>query len=232
MVSLEEMRLILIRHAQPAWIERGRMVGNPALTELGGRQARQLAGRSWPDIDELWVSELRRARETAAPLADALGLTPVVRPWMNEIGDPVEWDGMSEKQVDARISEFYRLPSLDKLWRGVRRGEPYRSFQQRVTAGLLGTLGDYGTEMIEPDQPRLWKVRERKSVVLVAHSGTNGVIHETLLGCAPTPVAWQKFRSLHTAVSLLETYPLANAVMFSLKSFGDVTHLSPEQVTA
>ena len=66
MVSLEEMRLILIRHAQPAWIERGRMVGNPVLTELGGRQARQLAGRSWPDIDELWVSELRRARETAA----------------------------------------------------------------------------------------------------------------------------------------------------------------------
>ena len=231
MVSLEEMRLILIRHAQPAWIERGRMVGNPVLTELGGRQARQLAGRSWPDIDELWVSELRRARETAAPLADALGLTPVVRPWMNEIGDPVEWDGMPEKQVDARISEFHRLPSLDKLWGGVRRGEPYRSFQQRVTAGLLGTLGDCGTEMIEPDQPRLWKVRERKSVVLVAHSGTNAVIHETLLGCGATPIAWYKFRSVHTAVSVLETYPLADAAMFSLKSFGDVTHLLLEQVT-
>ncbi len=225
------MRLILVRHAQPAWIQRGRMVGNPVLTELGRRQALQLAERRWPEVDELWVSELKRAQETADPLAEALGLTPQVRPWMNEIGDPVEWDGMLEKQVEAQIAEFHRLPSLEKLWRGMRRGESYRRFQARITTGLLQTLGDYGTEMFAPDQPGLWKVGERKSIVLVAHGGTNAVIYEMLLGCGATPIAWHKFRSLHTAVSVIETYPLANAAMFSLKSFGDVTHLAPEQVT-
>lgn len=208
------------------------MVGNPPLTELGRRQALQLAARSWGRVDELWVSELRRARETAAPLAEALGLKPRVLGWMNEIGDPAEWDGMLESQVDDRIAEFQSLPTVDKLWRGVRRGEPYSSFQRRVEDGLLGTLGRYGAQMMEPSQPRLWKVGSRKSIVLVAHGGTNGVIYETLLGCGATPVVWHKFRSLHTAVSVLETSPLADSWMFSLKSFGDVTHLSPEQVTA
>lgn len=207
------------------------MVGNPGLTELGQRQTRQLAARSWLGVDELWVSELRRARETAAPLAEALGLEPRVFGWMNEIGDPAEWDGMSRDEVDARISEFYDQPTIDRLWRGVRRGEPYGSFQKRVTDGLVATLGRYGTEMTEPSQPRLWKVGRRKSIVLVAHGGTNGVIYEKLLGCEPTPIAWHKFRSLHTAVSVLDTYRLADSWMFSLKSFGDVTHLSPEQVT-
>lgn len=207
------------------------MVGNPALTELGRHQSRQLAARSWSGVDELWVSELRRARETAAPLAEALGLAPQVFGWMNEIGDPVEWDGMSQSQVNARIAEFYDQPTIDGLWGGVRRGESYRSFQERVTDGLVATLGRYGTEMMGPSQPRLWKVGSRKSIVLVAHGGTNGVIYENLLGCVATPIAWHKFRSLHTAVSVLDTYRLADFWMFSLKSFGDVTHLSPGHVT-
>ena len=207
------------------------MVGNPALTDLGRRQSARLAARSWSGIDELWVSELRRARETAAPLAEALGLEPRVFRWMNEIGDPVEWDGMSQSQVDARIAEFYNEPTIDRLWRGVRRGESYGSFQKRITDGLVSTLGRYGTEMVEPSQPRLWKVGSRRSIVMVAHGGTNGVIYENLLGCGTTPIAWHKFRSLHTAVSVLQTYPLADSWMFSLRRFGDVTHLSPEQVT-
>jgi len=207
------------------------MVGDPTLTDLGRRQARRLAERSWQGVDELWVSELRRARETAAPLAEKLGLTPRVRPWMNEIGDPVEWDGMPIRQVDARISKLERAPSLERLWTGVRRGEPYYSFRERIVSGLLRSLRDYGVQMLEPDQPRLWRPGQRKSIVMVAHGGTNAVIYETLLGCGPTPIAWHRFRSLHTAVSVLDTYPLAHAAMFALHKFGDVTHLAPEQVT-
>lgn len=225
------MKLTLIRHAEPAWTQEGRLVGNPALTELGRRQARQLAERPWTGVDELWVSELRRARETADPLAERLGLRPRVCPWMNEIGDPVEWDGMSIDLVKARISRLEESPSLERLWRGVRRGEPYHSFRERISAGLLRSLGEYGVRMLEPDQPRLWRPGRQKSIVLVAHGGTNAVIHETLLGCGPTPIAWHKFRSLHTAVSVLSAYPLARAVMFALERFGDVTHLLPDQIT-
>ena len=225
------MKLTLIRHAEPAWTQGGRMVGNPPLSELGGCQAQQLAERSWSGVDELWVSELKRARETAAPLAEKLGLTPQVHPWMNEIGDPVEWDGMPIRQVEARLSKLEGVPSLERLWRGVRRGEAYHSFRERIADGLLRSLEGFGATMLQPDQPRLWKPAERKSIVLVAHGGTNAVIYETLLGCGATPIAWHKFRSLHTAVSVLRTHPLAHAVVFALERFGDVTHLSPEQVT-
>lgn len=225
------MKLTLIRHAEPAWTHRGRMVGNPTLTELGRLQSQLLAARAWHGIDELWVSELRRARETVAPLAEKLGLTPQVHPWMNEIGDPVEWDGMPIRQVEARISTLEGAPSLERLWRGVRRGEPYFSFRERIEHGLIRSLEEFGVKKLETDQPRLWQAGQRKSIVLVAHGGTNAVICETLLGCGPTPIAWRKFRSLHTGVSLLQTYPIAHALMFALETFGDVTHLSPEQVT-
>lgn len=226
------MKFTLIRHAQPAWNRQGRLVGNPTLTELGRRQARQLAQRTWDKVDEVWVSELRRARETAAPLAEQLQLEPGVQPWMNEIGDPVEWDGLPIDLVDARISRLEGSASLQELWRGVRRGEPYHSFRTRVVAGLLGSLRDYGMSIVEPDEPRLWRPGQRKHIILVAHGGTNAVIHETLLGCGPAPIAWHKFRSLHTAVSVLGVYPMAHAATFALEKFGDVTHLAPEQVTA
>ena len=225
------MKLTLIRHAQPAWTYQGRMVGNPTLTNLGKRQAHQLAGRDWGKIDEVWVSELRRARETAAPVAEKLGLIPRVRPWMNEIGDPVEWDGMPIRQVEARISTLEGAPSLKRLWRGVRRGESYLSFRERITGGLAHSLGEFGIERLEPDHPRLWRAGQPKSIMLVAHGGTNAVIYETLLGCGATPIAWRKFRSLHTGVSVLQTYAMAHAVMFALEAFGDVTHLSSGQVT-
>lgn len=226
------MKLTLIRHAQPAWTRQGKMVGNPGLTELGEEQAQLLAGRSWGRVDEVWVSELRRARETADPLATRLSLEPGVHRWMNEIGDPAEWDGMPIDLVKARISKLEGSKSVEKLWRGVRRGERYDVFRERVTAGLLRSLGVYGLEMLEPDQPRLFRPGiDRKSLVLVAHGGTDAVILETLLGCSPTPIAWHKFRSLHTSVAVLSTVPLGHGMAFALEKFGDLTHLAPEQVS-
>ena len=72
-------RLLLVRHAAPAgtWGEDD----DPGLTELGHRQAAELVadpGERWPGA--LLSSPLRRARETAAPLARRLGATVRVEP--------------------------------------------------------------------------------------------------------------------------------------------------------
>ena len=71
------MELILVRHGsqQPA----GGGNADPALSETGRREARQVAdylARS--SVDAIYTSPLRRAVETAAPLASALALHPVV----------------------------------------------------------------------------------------------------------------------------------------------------------
>jgi probable phosphoglycerate mutase len=71
------MELVLVRHAQPVRVDEGEVDGaaDPGLSEHGTVQARRLA--DWlahETFDAVVTSPLRRARETAAPLADALGL--------------------------------------------------------------------------------------------------------------------------------------------------------------
>ena len=75
------MELLLIRHALPVRIDEGSIEGpaDPALSDLGRRQAQALT--EWLDeehLDALWCSPMRRARETAAPVAQRLGLEAIV----------------------------------------------------------------------------------------------------------------------------------------------------------
>lgn len=83
------MRLLLIRHGQtPANVDGvlDAAVPGPGLTALGQQQAEAL-----PDaladrgIERLFVSTLVRTQHTAAPLAAALGLEPVVLDGLREI---------------------------------------------------------------------------------------------------------------------------------------------------
>lgn len=64
------MDLILIRHAEPERIEVSAGPADPALHDRGRSQADRLA--RWladEPIDAVWSSPLRRARQTAAPMA-------------------------------------------------------------------------------------------------------------------------------------------------------------------
>ena len=71
------MELILVRHGSQEPARGGNT--DPPLSETGRREARQVAdylARS--SVDAIYTSPLRRAVETAAPLASALALRPVV----------------------------------------------------------------------------------------------------------------------------------------------------------
>ena len=63
-----------MRHGQPEWVRDGLNIVDPPLTELGHRQAAALAAAMTNEaLDEVLVSPLLRARETAAPVLEALG---------------------------------------------------------------------------------------------------------------------------------------------------------------
>ncbi|MCG7202543.1 histidine phosphatase family protein [Streptomyces arenae] len=83
------MRLLLIRHGQtPANVDYllDTAVPGPGLTALGERQAAALpAALADEDIEALYVSTLTRTRLTAAPLAAARGLEPIVRDGIREV---------------------------------------------------------------------------------------------------------------------------------------------------
>ena len=68
------MQIVLIRHGQPEWVRDGLNVVDPLLTELGHEQAARAAeALVGEEFDEIVVSPLRRARETAAPLLERQG---------------------------------------------------------------------------------------------------------------------------------------------------------------
>ncbi|MGE7386503.1 histidine phosphatase family protein [Streptomyces sp. NPDC004126] len=96
------MRLLLIRHGQtPANLDHVLDTAEPgsALTGEGLRQAAALPDAlAGEDIGALLASTLLRARQTAAPLARALGVEPLVRRELRELEAGV-WEG--RRDADA-----------------------------------------------------------------------------------------------------------------------------------
>lgn len=222
------MRLILVRHAQPAWAPDGLQDNDPPLTALGSAQAEKVAERRWGHVDEVWVSPLLRTRQTAEPIVKHLGIEPTIRPFLEEIRNPDEWHGSPVEKVE----EFFRtihLRSVEELWDGLPGGESFRHFHSRIALGITAALTEYG---VAPN-PRfpLWEVGAERTVVIVGHGGTNAVILSHLLGVDASPWEWDRFDSAHTSVATISLRQVAQAGAFGMTGFGDVSHLDPDMVT-
>ncbi|HEX3594135.1 MAG TPA: histidine phosphatase family protein, partial [Polyangiaceae bacterium] len=76
-------------------------------------------------------SPLRRARETAAPIAAALGLTPEIRDEVAEVFDPA-------LAVPARRDML--IPLLSGRWS--EQSPPLKKWRDRVLGALVGLGGD------------------------------------------------------------------------------------------
>ena len=101
------------------------------LSDDGKAQAKEVAARiaALPTVDAVYASPLERARETAAPIAEALGLRVTVDKGLLEC-DFGEWTG-------RRLKELSKLPE----WRTVQRyptgfrfpgGESFAEMQSRL----------------------------------------------------------------------------------------------------
>ncbi|MCP5179655.1 MAG: histidine phosphatase family protein [Pseudomonadales bacterium] len=102
-------QLLLIRHGLIAANREGRWHGSTdsSLTWQGRRQAKRAAAqvqRHPPAPTALYVSPLRRCRSTAAPIADAFGLEPIIH------DDLREWDiGEWENQPFTVLAKEYNF---------------------------------------------------------------------------------------------------------------------------
>lgn len=107
------MELILVRHGRVADGEKrfdssGRF--DQPLSELGLEQAEAVAERlSTEEISAIYASELCRTRQTAEPLANALGLEIVVHSGLNEVFLG-EYEGRSfSKMLQERDATYMRF---------------------------------------------------------------------------------------------------------------------------
>ena len=227
------MDLLLIRHGQPDWAPEQIARNDPHLTDLGREQAQRVGHRmsSLERVDELWVSSMNRAMETADKIEGELRPDREVHDWLREIANPPQWEGSPVEDIDAWFEQANLRP-MDEMWEeGLGRGgESFGAFHERGIAGLVETMDANG---IHPMEGRhLWTVdNPDQRVVIVAHAGTNAVVLGHLLGLDPVPWEWERFQQPHTGVSRLKMMRIADGWAFSLRQLGNVAHLHPGMVT-
>jgi broad specificity phosphatase PhoE len=160
--------VLLLRHGQSEWNAQGRWQGqaDPALTDLGRRQAAQAGARLAADgtaFDGVVSSDLVRSLTTADIVAGALGLgAPQASPGLREF-DVGAWSGLTRVEIEQR------WPGMLDRWRNgtlerIPGGEDRDAFRLRILAALHA-LAD----------------RHRGAVVLaVTHGGVIGMLQRTL----------------------------------------------------
>jgi len=107
------VHLLLIRHGETTRVDSETGIADPPLTDNGREQARRLA--EWlkdERLDHIVVSPLRRARETAAPLAERFGLEPEV------IAKLAEFDGEASSYIPMEELRATRDPRLRAMTEG------------------------------------------------------------------------------------------------------------------
>lgn len=226
------MEIVLVRHGEPEWVVDGLNIDHPPLTERGRRQSARMAeALSGEKFDEILVSPLERAIQTAAPLYARTGHQEEVHPWLREIRSPI-WQGTPRAKADAAFAEERRKPSHER-WHGLSEmgGEATRDFIARIRLGCELFLAERGIEQIGGELP-VWRIESpSQRICLVAHAGTNSAIISYLLGLQPTPWEWDRFVLGHASVTRLEALQLGDGFTFALTRLGDVEHLSPEDRT-
>jgi broad specificity phosphatase PhoE len=129
-------RLYLVRHGRPAagWGEDD----DPGLDETGHAQAKAVAERllALGPADRptrVASSPLRRCRETAQPLADALGVAVEIDPRVGEIPTPA---GLAAAERPAWLRE-----AMGGAWSQIKGDIDYLAWRGQVAAALVGRAG-------------------------------------------------------------------------------------------
>lgn len=97
-------RLLVVRHAESTWNAERRWQGraDPPLSEVGRRQAvAARTGAAGEGVQAVWASPLRRARQTAEILAEALAVPLATHDGLVE-RDAGPWTGLTRAEIDTR----------------------------------------------------------------------------------------------------------------------------------
>ncbi len=158
--------LLLARHGETDWNRDRRWQGHAdrPLTARGRAQAADLAARLADiPLDAIYASDLRRARETAEPVATAHGLELIQLPELREV-NVGSWQGLTRDEAEARF------PAGFQRWReggtGWEDGESYGEMSARV----LGAVERIADEHLGG------------RVLIVTHGGPIRAIHGGALG--------------------------------------------------
>ena len=161
-------RLVLVRHGETAWNAEHRVQGqlDVPLNAAGLAQARAVAKVLGEEsFDAVYSSDLQRARQTAGPVAQALGLEIVARQELRERHYGI-FERLTYAEVKARFPEDYaRFEARDPEF-GFRTGERLQDFFARSVSAIS----------------RIANENESRSVLVFTHGGVLDMLYRHVTG--------------------------------------------------
>ena len=193
------MELIFVRHGLPERQTLDNAPADPGLSSVGFAQAAALG--EWlarEPIDEIVQSPARRARETAAPLAQRCGLSP------STVTDLNEFDAGSSSYVPVEEMRTSGDPRWELLRQGLHYGTPEEAdrFRHRIVAAVEALV----------------QANHGKRVVVVSHGGVINAYIGHILGIEKP--LW--FAARYTGISRVLA---AKSGERSLETLNEVSHL-------
>jgi probable phosphoglycerate mutase len=190
------VELILVRHGLPVRIDDAGGPADPELSDEGRAQAVRLADWLRRDaIDAVYVSPMRRAIQTAEPLADALGVDPVVDDELAEFDRETHFYVPIE-ELKAAGDERYM-----KIMRGELDGEvDPQTFREVVAVAV----------------ERIIEAHPGNTVAIVCHGGVINAWASHVLGL-PDPLFFEPF---YTSVNRFLASSRGHRSVVSLNDLG------------
>jgi probable phosphoglycerate mutase len=206
--------LLLVRHGesaparddQPFPLVDGH--GDPELAPAGREQAFRVAERlEHEDISAIYVTTLQRTGQTAAPLAERLGIEVRVEPDLREVYLG-EWEGGAFRRHIADGHPIAQQMFAEQRWDVIPGAEPADAFASRVR----GAISSIATR--HPDE----------TVVVVSHGGVIGQV----LALAAGITDFTFVGSDNAAVS----HVVVTGDRWVIRRFNDTAHLGMAFTTA
>lgn len=182
--------------------------GDPELHPQGREQARLIGERlRHQPISAIYVSNLRRTSETAAPLAGHLGIEPIVDPDLREV-HLGEWEGGLLRIKAHENDPVYQRMHLEQRWDVIPGAESHAALNERLIRSLRRIHGRHPDEL----------------VVAVVHGGVIAHLLAHATGARPFAFNGADNGSISHIVMLEER--------ILVRRFNDSSHLSDEMTLA
>lgn len=167
--------ILLIRHGEsaparldvPAPLVDGQ--ADPDLDPRGRHEAERVADRlQHEEVSAIYVTNLRRTAQTAAPLAARVGLTPAVEPDLREV-HLGEWEGATFRMRFAERHPLAMRMLEEQRWDVIPGAETSDALHKRVRRGI----------------ERIAEAHPDQRVAVFTHGGIIATVLHLATACAP-----------------------------------------------